>query len=135
VYEFGEFDELGDDLLDMEFGKDLEEYHWEYLISEVDIEMLGDLASAAQGLPGAGGEGDAEMGGPGAGSPLEALGALGIGPDMIAEFLGPYVREVRVRVWWGEDSEKSEEDGQEVVLTTHVINPGGAVQLEQGLPQ
>jgi hypothetical protein len=54
---------------------------------------------------------------------------------MIAEFLGPYVREVRVRVWWGEDSESSEEDGSEVVLTTHVINPGGAVALEQALPQ
>jgi prepilin-type N-terminal cleavage/methylation domain-containing protein len=66
VYEFGEFDELGDELLDVEFGKELDEYHWEYLVSEVDIEMIGDLASAAQSLPGAGGadeEGAAAAGG------------------------------------------------------------------------
>jgi hypothetical protein len=134
VYESGEFDALGDELLDVEFGKNLEDYHWEYLVSEVDIEMLGDLASAAQSLPGAGGE-DEGAGAGGAGSPLDSLGALGIGPEMIAEFLGPYVREVRVRVWWGKDSESSEEDGAEVVLTTHIINPGGAVSLEQALPQ
>ena len=54
---------------------------------------------------------------------------------MIAEFLGPYIREMRVRVWWGKDGESREEDGAEVVLTTRVINPGGAVALEQGLPQ
>lgn len=136
VYEFGEFDELGDELLDMEFGKELEDFHWEYLVSEVDIEMLGDLATAAQSLPSVAGDGEAgENTAGGAGSPLDALGAMGIGPDMISQFLGPYVREVRVRVWWGEDSEKAEEDGSEVVITTHVINPGGALQLEQGLPQ
>ena len=54
---------------------------------------------------------------------------------MIVEFLAPYDREVRVRVWWGLDSAAAEEDGTEVVLTTHVINPTGALALEQGLPQ
>lgn len=137
-YESGKFDDLGDDLLDVEFGKELDQYHWEYLVSEVDIEMLGDLATAAQSLPGLGpGGDDAGASGAGAagGGALGALGALGIGPDMITEFLNPYEREVRVRVWWGEDSDASEEDGKEVVLTTHVINPSGAVQLAQELPQ
>lgn len=126
--EFGDFSSFGDDLLDAEFGDELDEYHWEYLVSEVDIETLGDLASAAQELPGE--EGDAAVAGP-----LAGLGALGIGPEMITDFLAPYVREIRVRVWWGKDSEQAEENGNEVVVTTHVINPSGAVSLEQGLPQ
>lgn len=136
-YESGTFDDLGDELLDVEFGKELDPYHWEYLVSEVDIEMLGDLATAAQSLPGLGPgeEGGADGAGAAGGGALGALGALGIGPDMITEFLNPYEREVRVRVWWGEDSDASEEDGKEVVLTTHVINPSGAVQLAQELPQ
>lgn len=140
VSEQGDFETLGDDLLDVEFGEELEDYHWEYLITEVDIEMLGDLATAAQSLPEmGGGEADAGVDGGGgasaAGNPLDMLGMLGIGGDMISQFLGPYVREVRVRVWWGEDSKEAEEDGREVVLVTHVINPQGAVSLEAALPQ
>lgn len=135
VYEQGDFGDLGDDLLDMEFGPELADYKWEYLVSEVDIEMLGDLATAAQSLPIAGAGADGDAGGAAGGGPLDALGAVGIGPDMITEFLGPYVREIRVRVWWGDDSEQAEEDGTEVVLTTHAINPSGALTLEQGLPQ
>ncbi|MEQ1569376.1 MAG: prepilin-type N-terminal cleavage/methylation domain-containing protein [Myxococcota bacterium] len=131
--EEGDFSELGDDLLDVEFGEELEDYHWEYLVAEVDIEMLGDLATAAQSLPTTGGEDEASASA--AGSPLDGLSALGIGPDMISSFLGPYVREVRVRVWWGEDSKVAEEDGTEVVLVTHIINPTGALQLQQELPQ
>lgn len=138
--EFGDFDDLGEDLLDVEFGSELKDYHWEYLVSEVDIEMMGDLASAAQSLPGigggaAGGDAEVEAGAMG-GDALGALGMLGIGPDIIGQFLGPYIREVRVRVWWGEDSEKAEEEGNEVILVTHLINPSAAVAIEQqGLPQ
>lgn len=136
VSEEGDFSTLGDELLDVEFGDELEEYHWEYLVSEVDIQMLGDLASAAQSLPSMGAGGEEEGGGvPAGGSPLDMLGGLGIGPDMITQFLAPYTREVRVRVWWGEDSKEAEEDGFEVILVTHVINPQGAVSLEAALPQ
>jgi prepilin-type N-terminal cleavage/methylation domain-containing protein len=132
----GDFQELGEELLDIEFGAELEDYHWEYLVSEVDIEMLGDLASAAQSLPNLGGGEDAAAEGaaPASGSPMDALGMLGIGGDMITQFLAPYVREVRVRVWWGEDSEEAEESGNEVILVTHVINPGGATALETENP-
>lgn len=129
-YESGDFADLGDDLLDAEFGDELDDYEWEYLVSEVDIAMLGDLAGAAEDLGGESGEDGTS---PSAG-PLAGLAMLGIGPEMITEFLGPYVREVRVRVWWGGDSEQAEEDGTEVVLTTHIINPGGALQLETQVP-
>jgi prepilin-type N-terminal cleavage/methylation domain-containing protein len=131
--EFGDFAEFGEDAMNLEFGEELEDYHWEWLVSEVDIDTLGDLAQAADDISD---QGDANAVGADAnGSALDALGMLGIGPDMIAQFLGPYIREVRVRVWWGEDSEQAEEDGTEVVLTTHVINPTGALSLEQALPQ
>lgn len=131
--EFGDFSDFGEDAMDLEFGEELEDYHWEWLVSEVDIDTLGDLAAAADDL-----SDQADAGKQGAdanGSALDALGMMGIGPDMIAQFLGPYIREVRVRVWWGEDSEQAEEDGTEIVLTTHVINPTGALALEQQLPQ
>lgn len=131
--EFGDFSEFGEDAMDLEFGEEMEDYHWEWLVSEVDIDTLGDLAAAADGISD---QADANATGADAnGGALDALGMLGIGPDMIAQFLGPYMREVRVRVWWGEDSEQAEEDGTEVVLTTHVINPTGALSLEQALPQ
>ena len=133
VYESGDFALLGDELLDVAFGPELEDYKWEYLVSEVDIDMIGDLATAAQSLP-MGGEGDAAGSAASGGGPLEALGAIGIGPDMISQFLAPYMREIRVRVWWGEDSKKAEEDGTEVVLTAHVINPSGAVSIGEELP-
>jgi prepilin-type N-terminal cleavage/methylation domain-containing protein len=133
--ESGEFDDFGDDLRNVEFGKELENYHWEYLVSEVDIDMMGDLASAAQSVPGLGGEDGMEAGGAAGGGAMSMLGMLGIGPEVITEFLGPYVREVRVRVWWGEDSDEAEENGQEVVLTSHLINPAGVVSLEQNIPQ
>ena len=51
--------------------------------------------------------------------------------------LGPYIREVRVRVWWGDDADKAEELGDEVIITAHVVNPMGALAMSQpgGLPQ
>ena len=61
------------------------------------------------------------------------LGALMSG-DAITQMLGPYIREVRVRVWWGEDSDEAEELGNEVVLTGHVVNPTGVLSLEQSAP-
>jgi len=138
-YQSGDFSTLGDDLLDKQFGKDLDDYHWEYLVTEVDIQMIGDLATAAQSLPqmtsGASADGMSGDAANAASNPLASLGALGIGPDMITSFLQPYVREIRVRVWWGKDSKKAEDDGTEVVLVTHVINPGGAMALSSEVPQ
>lgn len=137
VYESGDFDDLGDEVLDMEYGRELEDFHWEYAISEIDIDSMGDIASAASTAQSVMGGGDgAEAASGGGGNPAtDALGALGFGPEQITQMLGPYIREVRVRVWWGEDTDKAEEDGSEIVVTTHVINPSGVLSLEQGIPQ
>ena len=49
---------------------------------------------------------------------------MGVSSDMITDMLSPYLREVRVRVWW----EGIEDDGYDPVETvTHVVNPSGQV--------
>jgi general secretion pathway protein I len=134
VTESGDFSTFGDEATDMEFGAELEDYRWEFLISEVDLESLGDVATAAQALQGES-DGEASAGAAGGGGSMDALAMMGFGPDMLMSFIGPYMREVRVRVWWGEDSDEAEEDGTEVLLVTHVINPSGAVtQIENSTP-
>lgn len=134
VTEEGEFDDFGDDAMDIEFGHELEDYHWEYLVTEVDMESMGDIATAAQSLQDT--LSPTDEGGPASnGGSMDALAMLGFGPDVIMGMIGPFLREVRVRVWWGEDSKEAEEDGTEVVLTTHVINPSGAIQsLDAAIP-
>jgi len=130
IFERGDFDDLGDEGLNVEMGSELRDYHWEYAVQEIDVQLAGDIAGMAQGLSG---------GAMGEDSPvdMEALsgaipgGAGGLGallsPDMLSQMLGPYIRELRVRVWWGEDSKTAEEDGTEVVIVTHVINPSGSI--------
>lgn len=153
VVEFGEFDDLGDELTNLEFGKELEDYHWEYTITEIDIQLAGDLASM-MGEGGDGGMGDAlggmfpgmdagaDLGGGAGGAPGvgDALGSVGMGPDQLTEMIAPYIRMVVVRVWWGEDSESAERDGTEVTLAAHVSNPAGMLAmggntLPTGMPQ
>lgn len=133
VTEEGDFSDFGDDTMNLEFGSELEDYQWEYLVTEVDMESMGDIANAAQSLSDM--QDESQTGPAANGSSMDALAMLGFGPDVIMGMLGPYLREVRVRVWWGEDSKQAEEDGTEVVLTTHVINPSGAIQqLDQAIP-
>ena len=60
--------------------------------------------------------------------PGATLGAL-LSPEMLSQMLSPYIREVRVRVYWAGDSREAEENGTEIILTTHVINPSGELVL------
>lgn len=135
IYESGDFDDWGDDALSMEFGRELEDFEWEFWISEIDLKLAGDIAGMAQELQGsgafgAGGAGDpADLGGAAGG--LGGLGAL-MSPEMITEMLAPFIREVRVRVWWGDDSDEAEENGSEIVIVTHAVNPTGVVQAMGG---
>jgi hypothetical protein len=143
IYESGEFEDLGDDATSLEFGDELDQYHWEYWISEIDMDLAGDVVEMmgevdSSGFLGGSGGGLAEMGlGGASGGMPGGLGNMGIGGGQITEMIGPYIREVRVRVWWGEDSERAEEIGNEVIITTHVINPTGVIlDVEsQGLAQ
>jgi general secretion pathway protein I len=146
VYESGDFDEWGDDAIQgSDFARELEDYHWEYWISEIDLQLAGDLAGMASELQTSGAFGGSTApangdiaGDAGAqGGGMDALGALGMNSEMITQMLTPFIREVRVRVWWGKDSEKAEEDGTDVVVVSHTVNPTGVVQQlsQEGLPQ
>lgn len=123
VYEEGDFDSFGDEALNLEF-KGLNEYHFEFLITEIDLTSAGDLAGKMQGAADAAVD-KANPGTSGSTATGPNLAGLPISADFVAEMLQPFIREVKVRVWWGEDSEKAEENGDDVVITTHLINPNG----------
>jgi prepilin-type N-terminal cleavage/methylation domain-containing protein len=130
VCDSGEFDEFGDEGLDLEFGDSLAGYRWEYCISTIDLSMAGDIAGMASSLAGSGYFGST----PDADTQASVQGAIGgmglenlMSGDMLTDMLGKYVREVRVRVWWGTDSKAAEENKDEIVVVTHAINPTGVV--------
>jgi prepilin-type N-terminal cleavage/methylation domain-containing protein len=146
LYEAGDFDDLGDDVLNTTFDDALDDYEWEWWVSQIDIGLAGDIAAMTDELEESGlfkgGSGDSSMQGQempsGAPTELPDLGMFGLSPELMTERLAPFVREVRVRVWWGEDSEEAEKRHDEVYLTTHIVNPtgqiipGGAVPTEGG---
>jgi prepilin-type N-terminal cleavage/methylation domain-containing protein len=128
IYEEGDFEDFGEESLDVSFGDSFQDFHWEYSIAEIDLGMAGDLAGAADQISNSGywGEGgDEEIEAPESGAP--DLSALGISPELITDMLGMYIREVRVRVWWGKNSKEAEELKDQVILVTHVINPTGQI--------
>ncbi|MFT6145377.1 MAG: hypothetical protein ACJAV2_003264 [Myxococcota bacterium] len=45
---------------------------------------------------------------------------------MITDMLAKYIREIRVRVWWGDDSREAAERKDEVILTGHSVDPAGS---------
>ena len=128
ITESGDFDDLGDDEIDLEFGRQFEDYHWEYSVAEVDIGIAGDLGGMAESLggslPGAGGDAGGDEGLNENGPP--GLDDFGVSNDMITDMLGRYIREIRVRVWWGDDSREAAEQKDEVILTGHAVDPAGS---------
>ena len=140
IYEKGDFDRLGDEALNVEMGEELEDFHFEFGVQEIDVRLAGDIAAMAGELGGSGafGEGGGDSSGlgaalggaiPGGGGGLGAL----LSPEVISQMLSPYIREIRVRVYWGGDSKEAEENGTEVILVTHVINPSGQLaQIAEG---
>ena len=131
IYEEGDFDDLGDEVLDIEFGRALDDYHWEWWVSQIDIGLAGDLAAMAGTLE-KGGIMSEESASELTEGGLPDLAAFGFSNEMMAERLAMFLREVRVRVWWGEDTEKAAEDANEVILTTHINNPTGRVFASEG---
>ncbi|MCB9665916.1 MAG: hypothetical protein H6732_17555 [Alphaproteobacteria bacterium] len=116
VHEEGDFDDFGDEALNLEL-ESLEDYHWEYLVTEIDLRFAGGLQGAVGNLTGALGiSSEAIPGG------IPDLGALGIGEELITQQISPCVRELVIRVWWGDDLEEAEELGNQVVLTQHVTD-------------
>ncbi|MGB0639556.1 MAG: type IV pilus modification PilV family protein [Myxococcota bacterium] len=119
---FGAEDFRGDELHLGLNSDTLGDFKWAYTVRKVELSFPSNLGSMAGDLAGAGyfGEDKAQEVDVG-GAP--DLGDMGISPDMVSEHLSGFLREVRVRVWWGDNLE--EED--QVELTTHIINESGVV--------
>jgi hypothetical protein len=131
IDEDGDFGDMGgEDGLgaDADFGDSFDGYKWAYTIREVDFQV-GDVAAAADELKGAGFGPQTEAGGDQAES--RDLTDMGFQPDMLSDMLKPYIREIRVLVWWS-DEEPDLEEGCEscIELVTHVINPSGKIVAE-----
>jgi Tfp pilus assembly protein PilV len=127
VKENGEFN-------DERFAGRFEDYHWEYEVEKVDVEIGGlgnvmallgqgqEAASDAAGIDSNVTDAAAES------NPAALLDQLGFDFSIIGELLGNYVREARVRVCWdaGENADGTQAEDC-VELITHQTNPTGQV--------
>lgn len=129
---FGEFMPGGmDGQFDKINSEGFEDYRWAFTVREIDLSGAGDIMGAAEslsdnGYPTPGGGGSGSSNDPQSTAP--DLGDMGVSGDMISEMLNPYLREVRVLVWWGSDEPDPE---NQVELTCHMINPTGALVATQ----
>ncbi len=127
--DFGATDQMGDG---PDFGDSFEGYQWAYTIREVDIQV-GDIASAAEELEGSGFLGSKTEEEADAAPESRDLMDAGMQPDMLTDMLRPYIREVRVLVWWGAEAPDLEEGCDDCIeLVSHVINPSGQIIPSDG---
>ncbi len=137
IEEDGDFDDFGDEAVDLEFGDALENYHWRYSVVEIDLGMASDIADMAEGY----GDDEEDAGGLGLGGAMPGsdaastggenqpgLNDLGVSNDLISEELAKYIRHVEVEVWWGDNYDKAVERKDHVLITGHITNPTGAYQ-------
>ena len=127
IEEDGDFEDFGaeefrGDELHLGLTDDIyEDFKWAYTVRKIEMEIpnLGDMAGdlAGNGYFGDDKGSEVDVGG------TPDLGDMGIDPSMITDHLSGFIREVRVRVWWGEN----EDENDQVELTTHIINPTGVV--------
>ncbi|MBN2801364.1 MAG: prepilin-type N-terminal cleavage/methylation domain-containing protein [Deltaproteobacteria bacterium] len=130
IEEHGDFKDFGSEELDLKMGQALDDYYYAWSVLEIDLGLAGDIAGMGESMAGSGywGESQPEVQSNAAGGGAPDLSALGVSNEMITEMLGAYIREARVVVWWGtEDLKLAEERGDQVILTTHVINPTGQI--------
>lgn len=135
IEEEGVFEDFGNEefrgeSLHLDATVDYSEFHYAFTVRKIELNLPSDMGSMADQMTGAGYYGDDQS------EQIEEsdvsagmdLGDFGISPDMITEYLGDFIREVRVIVWWGEN----EDETDQIELVHHVINPSGA--LNKSLP-
>ena len=132
IDEDGDFEEYGAEDFrgeDANIETDLEDFKWAYTVRRIEMNIPTDLSGTADTLADGGGLGEQAQ--------QEGLGDMGLdlsmipgfSPDMLMDQLSGFMREVRVRVWWGEN----EEGEDQVEFVHHVINPTGVVtNVEDG---
>lgn len=133
--EEGTFEEFGDngeygDVVD--FEGEYDDYGYAWTVRKVEME-LGDIGGTLEELQQSG---ELEQSSTGTTSTADDAGidssmfSSFLSPDTINDTLSPWMREVRVIVWWGEDpgEQEGESDCEDCVeLVTHIFNPTGKV--------
>ncbi len=133
--EEGSFEEFGDngefgDVVD--FEGEYDDYGYAWTVRKVEMQ-LGDVAGTLEDLQQSG---DLDQSTTGTTSTADDAGVDSsmftslLSPDTINDTLSPWMREVRVIVWWDEDP--GEQEGETICencveLVTHVFNPSGKV--------
>lgn len=124
--EEGNFEDfvLDEDDLD-DYAEAFDEYRWAYTVREVDMGLAGSMSSMAGDLANTGYWGEESETSSNSGVKDEpGLSDLGMDGEFIGEMLAPYMRELRVRVWW---TEIELDRAMPIEYVTHVINPSGQV--------
>jgi len=126
IEEDGDYDDFGSEEFrgeDINVDMDLGEFKWAYTVRRIEMNIPSDLSGTADTLAEGGGLGSQaqEEGLPDMGMDMSMI--PGFSPDMIMDELSGFMREVRVRVWWGDN----EEGEDQVEIIHHVINPTGVV--------
>lgn len=122
VSEEGDFEDLDDAWDGYDLDEAVEDYRWAYVIREIDLTMAADLGSMAEGMMGDALPEDAQS----TAETPDITDVPGFSDDMLADMLNPYIREIRVLVWWGDN----EDELDQVELVTHAINPSGVVAAD-----
>ncbi len=112
----GEFYEINTD-------EAFDKYRWAYTVREVELSFDNDMAGMADQLSGSGYWGEEATESMDQQDQQMDLSDAGVSGDMITDALSPYMREVRVLVWWGEN----EDEVDQIELVTHIVNPSGQV--------
>lgn len=121
-----------DGQLDEINSESYEGYYWALTIREVEINLSGDMGAMAEMFMPAGEQGDAMT----EQAQGQDLNDLGVSNDMITEQLSPYIREIRVMIWWDvDDLDAAVDDDSVVELVKHVVNPSGNVVPGQPVGQ
>lgn len=129
--DFSEEDFRGTEGLDLELGDRLETFRFAYTIRQIEFDLPPDLGGAMETLgandyfPTSGSEKAEGVNMNQAAQPGQDMLGDMLSPDVLSTQLSPYIREVRVIVWWGDNEEKTDQ----VELLTHVINPTGETQV------
>lgn len=138
--EEGDFEDYGEeewrgDGLELEIDG-LEEFHYAWTVRKIELTLPTDLSAMMGDLEGVGFLSEEQMGENYDASMAPDLSDYGITSDVIADYLGDYIREVRVVVWWGSEEPDVDEPGQlpedSIELLTHVINPTGKINPPLG---
>ena len=122
IEESGDFSNFGgedfrDNDIDLGMEDALSEFQWAYTIRMVDF-PLPDPSTMMMAFGDMGDETQQTQT-----SDQIDLGGINVSADQLSEYLSIYIREIRVKVWWGENKDELDQ----VEFATHVINPRGII--------